>query len=81
MSFRTAPKSVQAAFLRRAMSTLERIAATIPSKALTAAPGAPTGAGTLVEIPNHPEFIGEAVADLAPLVPALARNIRHRSVL
>ncbi|MFB8342226.1 hypothetical protein ACWGNA_13065 [Brucella cytisi] len=72
MSFRTAPNSVQAAFLRRAMSTLERIAATIPSKALTTAPGAPTGAGTLVEIPSHPEFIGEAVADL----DSLARRSR-----
>ena len=37
LSFQTDPDSVQAAFLRRAMSALERITATAPSKALTAA--------------------------------------------
>ncbi|MGO4839268.1 DNA-binding protein [Rhizobiaceae sp. 2RAB30] len=72
---------MQAAFLRRAMSALERIAATAPSKALTAALGAPTGAGTLAQILSHPEFIGEAVADLDPMVPALARNVEHRNLL
>ncbi|GLU27899.1 DNA-binding protein [Brucella sp. NBRC 12950] len=81
LSFQTNPDSVQAAFLRRAMSTLERIAATTPSKALTAALGAPTGAGTLAQILSHPEFIGEAVADLDPMAPALARNVEHRSWL
>jgi hypothetical protein len=81
LSFQTDPDSVQAAFLRRAMSALERIAATTPSKALTAALGAPTGAGTLAQILSHPEFIGEAVSNLDPMVPALARNVEHRNQL
>ena len=81
LSFQTDPDSVQAAFLRRAMSALERITAAAPSKALTAALAAPTGAGTLAQILSHPEFIGEAVADLDPLVPALARNVEHRDQL
>ncbi len=49
LSFQTDPDSIQAAFLRRAKSALERIAATASSKALTAALGAPTGAGTLAQ--------------------------------
>lgn len=81
LSFQTDPDSVQAAFLRRAMSALERITATAPSKALAAALAAPTGAGTLAQILSHREFIGEAVADLDPLVPALARNVEHRDQL
>ena len=81
LRFQTDPDSVQAAFLRRAMSALERIAVTAPSKALTAALGAPTGAGTLAQILSHPEFIGKAVADLDPMVPALARNVEHRNLL
>jgi hypothetical protein len=81
LSFQTDPNSVQAAFLRRAMQALERIAASTPSKALTAALGAPTGAGTLAQILSHPEFIGEAVANLDPMVPALARNLEHRNLL
>ena len=81
LSFQTDPDSVQAAFLRRAMSALERIIVTAPSKALTAALAAPTGAGTLAQILSHPEFIGEAVAHLDPMVPALARNVEHRNQL
>ena len=81
LSFQTDPDSVQAAFLRRAMSALERIAVTAPSKALTAALGAPTGAGTLAQILSHPEFIGKAVAGLDPMVPALAGNVEHRNLL
>lgn len=81
LRFQTDPDSVQAAFLRRAMSAIERITATAPSKALAAALAAPTGAGTLAQILSHPEFIGEAVADLDPLVPALARNVEHRGQL
>jgi len=81
LSFQTDPDSVQAAFLRRAMTALERIAATVPAKALNDALAAPTGAGALAQLLSHSELIGTAVADLDPLVPALARNVEHRRQL
>lgn len=81
LSFQTDPDSVQAAFLRRAMSTLQRIAATAPAKALNDALAAPTGAGALAQLLSHAELIGAAIADLDPLVPALARNVEHRRQL
>jgi hypothetical protein len=81
LSFQTDPDSIQAAFLRRAMSTLERIASAAPPKALTDALAAPTGAGTLAQLLSHSELIGEAVANLDPLVPAVARNVEHRRQL
>jgi len=63
------------------MSALERITATAPSKALIAALAAPTGAGALAQILSHSEFIGEAITNLDPMVPALARNVEHRNQL
>lgn len=81
LSFRTDPGSVQAAFLRRVMATLERIVTTVPAKALNDALAAPTGAGALAQLLSHSELIGAAVADLDPLVPALARNVEHRGQL
>jgi hypothetical protein len=81
LSFQTDPNSVQAAFLRRAMSALERIAAAASTKALTEALAAPTGAGALAQLLSHTELTGAAVADLDPLVPALARSVEHRCQL
>lgn len=81
LNFQTDPDSVQAAFLRRAMATLERITATAPQKALTEALAAPTGAGALAQLLSHSDLIGAAVTDLDPLVPALARNVEHRHQL
>lgn len=81
LSFPTEPDSVQAAFLRRAISTLERIAATASTKALTEALAAPTGAGALAQLLGRAELLGAAVADLDPLVPALARSVEHRGQL
>lgn len=78
LSFQADPGSVQAAFLRRAMAAIERITAAAPSQVLTDALAAPTGAGALAQILSHSELIGPAVADLDPLVPALARNVEHR---
>ena len=75
------PNSVQAAFLRRAMSALERIAANVPTKTLTDALSAPTDAGSLAQLLSRSDIIGSAVTDLDPLVPALARNVEHRQQL
>lgn len=75
------PNSVQAAFLRRAMSALERIAANMPTKTLIDALSAPTDAGSLAQLLSRSDILGPAVTDLDPLVPALARNVEHRQQL
>lgn len=75
------PNSVQAAFLRRAMSALERITANVPTKTLTDALSAPTDAGSLAQLLNRSDIIGSSVTELDPLVPALARNVEHRQRL
>lgn len=73
-----APDSVQAVFLRRAMSALERISSKVPTKLLTEALAAPTDAGTIAELLSRAGVVGSAVTELDPMVPALARNVEHR---
>ena len=75
------PNSVQAAFLRRAMSALERISGNVSTKTLTDALAAPTDAGSLAQLLSRSDILGSAVTDLDPLVPALARNVEHRQQL
>lgn len=75
------PDSVQAAFLRRALSALERIASTVPTKTLTEALAAPTDVGSLAQLLSRSEVVGSAVTDLDPLAPSLARNVAHRQTL
>jgi hypothetical protein len=75
------PDSVQAAFLRRALSALERIASSVPAKTLTDALAAPTDVGSLAQLLSRSEVVGTAVTDLDPLAPALARNVEHRQTL
>jgi len=75
------PGSVQAAFLRRAMSALERISANVPAKALADALAAPTDVGSLAQLLSRSDMVGSAVTELDPLVPALARSVEHRRTL
>jgi hypothetical protein len=75
------PDSVQAAFLRRALSALERIASTVPVKTLTDALAAPTDVGSLAQLLSRSEVVGSAVTELDPLAPALARGVEHRRTL
>ncbi|KGD94053.1 MULTISPECIES: helix-turn-helix domain-containing protein [Rhizobium/Agrobacterium group] len=81
LNIHTDPDSIQAAFLRRAMSALERISANVSAKDLADALAAPTDAGSLAQLLSHSEMVGSAVTDLDPLVPALARNVEHRQQL
>jgi hypothetical protein len=76
-----APGSVQAAFLRRAMSALERIAGSASAKTLTDALAASTDVGSLAQLPSRSDVVGSAVVDLDPLAPMLARNVEHRQKL
>jgi hypothetical protein len=75
------PDSVQAAFLRRALSALERIASNVPAKTLTEALAAPTDVGSLAQLLSRSEVVGSAVTELDPLAPALARGVEHRRTL
>jgi hypothetical protein len=75
------PDSVQAAFLRRALSALERIARSVPTKALTEALATPTDVGALAHLLSRSEVVGSAVTDLDPLAPSLVRNVEHRQTL
>ncbi|EJC83575.1 hypothetical protein Rleg4DRAFT_6678 [Rhizobium leguminosarum bv. trifolii WSM2297] len=75
------PNPVQAAFLRRAMSALERISANVSAKDLADALSAPTDAGSLAHLLSRSDMVGTEINDLDPLVPALARNVAHRQDL
>lgn len=75
------PDSVQAAFLRRAMSALERIAGSVSTKTLTDALAASTDVGSLAQLLSRSDIIGSAITDLDPLAPLLARNVEHRMAL
>lgn len=77
----TRSDTLQAAFLRRATSALERMAASASPKALSEALAAPTDAGSLARLLSQSDVIGSAVVELDPLVPALARNVEHRKLL
>ncbi|RWD96443.1 DNA-binding protein [Mesorhizobium sp.] len=73
--------SLQATFLRRATSALERMAATASPKTLSEALAAPTDAGSLARLLSRSDVVGPAIIELDPLVPALARNVEHRKLL
>ncbi|MPR10303.1 helix-turn-helix domain-containing protein [Microvirga tunisiensis] len=75
------PDSVQAAFLRRALAALERIASSVPTKTLTEALAAPTDVGSLAQLLSRSEVVGSAITELDPLAPALARGVEHRQTL
>jgi hypothetical protein len=81
LNVHAAPDSVQAAFLRRAMSALERIAGSASAKSLTDALAASTDVGSLARLLSRSDVVGSAVVDLDPLAPMLARNVEHRQKL
>lgn len=69
---------VRAAFQRRSIDAVNRIAAQAPTKSLANALGAPTDVGGLARILSDGEAIGAAVPTLDPLAPLIARNTEHR---
>ena len=81
LNVHAAPDSVQAAFLRRAMSALERIAGSASEKTLTDALAAATDVGSLAQLLSRSDVVGSAVVELDPLAPMLARNVEHRQKL
>ena len=81
LNVHAAPNSIQAAFLRRSMSALERIAGSASAKTLTDALAASTDVGSLAQLLSRSDVVGSAVIDLDPLAPMLARNLEHRQQL
>lgn len=72
------PDPVRAAFQRRSLEALGRIAATAPIESLAEALAAPTDVGTLARVLGDSEAVGAAVVSLEPLAPLIARNAEHR---
>ena len=72
------PDPVRAAFQRRSLAALDRIASTASIESLAAALAAPTDVGTLARVLGDNEAIGAAVVSLEPLAPLIARNAEHR---
>ena len=64
LNVHAAPDLIQAAFLRRAMSALERIAGNASAKMLTDALAASTDVGSLAQLLSRPDVVGSAAIDL-----------------
>jgi hypothetical protein len=78
LGFMLSPDPVRAAFQRRSLDALNRIAIEAPTESLVEALVAPTDVGALARILSDGEAIGPAVLLLDPLAPLLARNAEHR---
>jgi hypothetical protein len=69
---------VRAAFQRRSLDALNRIATQAPTESLVHALVASTDVGALARILSDGEAIGAAISALDPLAPLIARNAEHR---
>jgi hypothetical protein len=69
---------VRAAFQRRSLDALNRIASQASTESLAEALAAATDVGGLARALGNSEVIGAAVAELEPLAPLIARNAGHR---
>lgn len=78
LGFMLSPDPVRAAFQRRSIDAVNRIAAQASTKSLANALVAPTDVGALARILSDGEAIGAAVSALDPLAPLIARNAEHR---
>ncbi len=78
LAFMLSPDPVRAAFQRRSLDALNRIATQAPTESLVEALVAPTDVGALARILSDGEAIGPAVPLLDPLAPLIARNAEHR---
>jgi hypothetical protein len=72
------PDPVRAAFQRRSLDALNRIATQASTESLARALVAATDVGTLARILSDGEAIGPAISALDPLTPLIARNAEHR---
>jgi len=66
LNVHAAPGSVQAAFLRRAMSALERIAGSASTQTLTDALAASTDVGSLAQLLSRSDVVGFHQGEILP---------------
>ncbi len=78
IGFAVSADPVRAAFQRRSMDALNRIAMQASTESLAEALGATTDIGTLARVLGDAEAVGPAVAQLEPLAPLIARNAEHK---
>ena len=78
LGFTVSSDPVRAAFQRRSIEALDRIASTASIDSLADALAASTDVGTLARALGDSEVIGAAVISLEPLAPLVARNAEHR---
>jgi hypothetical protein len=78
VGFAISPNPIRAAFQRRSLEALERIASTASIESLSDALAAPTDVGTLARALGDNDVIGGAIVSLEPLAPLIARNAEHR---
>ena len=81
LGFTVSADPVRAAFQRRSIEALDRIASTASIEDLANALAATTDVGTLARALSDSEVIGAAVVSLEPLAPLVARNAEHRLAL
>jgi hypothetical protein len=78
VGFTISADPVRAAFQRRSLEALDRIASTATIEHLAEALAAPTDVGTLARALGDNDVVGAAVVSLEPLAPLIARNAEHR---
>ena len=78
VAFTISADPVRAAFQRRSLDAVDRIASTAPIEGLVKALAASTDVGTLARALGDHEVVGAAVISLEPLAPLIARNTEHR---
>ena len=78
LGFLLSTDPVRAAFQRRSLDALSRIASQASTESLVEALAATTDVGTLARVLGDAEVIGSAIAELEPLAPLIARNAEHR---
>ncbi len=81
IGFAVSADPVRAAFQRRSMDALNRIAMQASTESLAEALAATTDIGTLARVLGDAEAVGSAVAELEPLAPLIARNAEHKMEL
>lgn len=78
LGFMLSTEPVRAAFQRRSLDALNRIASQASTESLTEALAAATDVGALARVLGDSAVIGSAITELEPLAPLIARNAEHR---
>ena len=78
LGFMLSKDPVRAAFQRRSLDAVNRIASLASTESLADALSAATDVGTLARVLGDGTVIGSAITELEPLAPLIARNAEHR---